>query len=81
MNLVTCATTFVIKSFSSNVIISANTTKHETKSSLLVGQGRCFVLILKGTRLVQWVAINFNKSLFHGQNNNNVGIIKQLVLM
>lgn len=46
MNLVTCATTFVIKSFSSNVIISANTTKDETKSSLLVGQGRLFVLIL-----------------------------------
>lgn len=47
MNLFTCATTFVIlKSFSYNVIISANTTKHETKSFVLVGQGRLFVLIL-----------------------------------
>ena len=46
MNLFACATTFVIKSFSYNVIISANTTKHETKSFVLVGQGRLFVLIL-----------------------------------
>ena len=61
MNLFTCATTFVIKSFSYNVIISANTTKHETKSSLLVGQGRLFVLVLKGLASFNgWLSILIN---------------------
>ena len=45
MSLFTSAATFLIKSFSYDVIISANITKHETKSFVLVGQGRLFVLM------------------------------------